>query len=101
MRGREPVVDGKTMRCWLGLWIEPEFYCGGDLGGDGSASLGGGLVFILLHGFDRGCAEGRRAGDDRDFADVAVGAHFGRDSHIAGDEIPHGIGWINGLGRVS
>ena len=58
----------------------------------------GRLILVLLHGFYRGCAEGRWAGDNRDLTDVAIGSHFRSDAYISGDEISHGVGGIDGLG---
>jgi hypothetical protein len=82
----------------LELRVEPELYCCRDLRRDGFAAFCGWLILVMLHGFYRGCAEGRWAGDDRDLADAAVGSHFRRDADIAGNEISHGVGRIDGLG---
>ena len=64
----------------------------------GFAAFCGRLILVLLHGFYRGCAKGRWAGDNRDLTDAAIGSHFRSDAYISGDEISHGVGWVDGLG---
>jgi len=56
----------------------------------------GGGVLVLLNGIDGGLAQRRRASEDFGGLDVAFGVDEGVQANVAGDEIAHGVWWIDG-----
>jgi hypothetical protein len=78
------------------LWVVPELDGDGDVGIYGTSAFRGGCVLVLLDGVDGGLVKLRGAAENLDGFDAAFGVDEGIEADVAGDEVAHGVGRIDG-----